>query len=106
MPTTHETLESSACKAMDHLSGEPLALAQRYADQQRWLAAWAVTQPSTERRHDLDPGVAGVDLQRNVGMHRQRAVQVVHPVVELDEELAKFGPHLRVGPQQIDALLQ
>ena len=42
--------------------------------------------------------VAGVDLQRHVGMTRRAAVEVVDAVVEHAEELEQLGAHLRVGP--------
>ena len=59
-----------------------------------------------ERGEDLDPGVPGVDLQRRVGMCRERTVDVVDPIVEDAEELEQFGAHLRVLPREVDRGLQ
>ena len=48
-------------------------------------------------------GVAGVDLQRCVGVSRERGVDVVDAIVEHVEQFEQFGADLRMCPQQVDA---
>jgi len=52
MPNQRKIFETNARKLIEQLANVPesstaLDLAQRYADQDRWLAAWAVLQPQT-----------------------------------------------------------
>ena len=39
-------------------------------------------------------------------MRGERGVDVVDPVVEHAEELAQLGAHLRVGPEEVDGVLE
>ena len=54
---------------------------------------------------DLDAAVAGVDLQRRVGVGRERPVQVIDAAVEDAEQLSELLNDLRVRPQQVDRIL-
>src|SRR3546814_7566604 len=45
-------------------------------------------------------------LQRHIGMRGERCVEVVDLSVEHRQELAQLGAHLRVGPQQVERLLE